>query len=90
MKPTHTVLDPRAQIIQQNYSWEGDQWNGQASTFDTFERALRNKACATTIDYLLRLGYMTKSCTKLDTHLVQTVKMKLATLEFKFDKTIVL
>ena len=59
MKPNHTVLDPRAQIIQQNYVWDGNQWNGYASTFAVSERVLKNKASASHIDYLVEPGYTT-------------------------------
>ena len=60
IRPNNYRVDVSAQVFQQNYNWDQDQWNGRPSTFDTFERALRNKACATTIDYLLRPEYMTK------------------------------
>ena len=60
IRPSNYRVDVRARVTQQTYNWNQDQWNGQVSTFNTFERALRNKACATLIDYLLRPEYMTK------------------------------
>ena len=60
IRPSNVRVDVRARVTQRTYNWDQDQWNGQASTFNTFERALRNKACATLIDYLLKPEYMTK------------------------------
>lgn len=59
MRPENYVPDLKAQLIQQSYVWDGDQWNGCASIFFIFERALKNKASVSHIDYLLEPGYMT-------------------------------